>query len=125
MAKTVKEKRKADQVHLEANKGRDAKGRLLKGHKISVGNSGRPKEKNRKEYLDITREFLTPDKWRVLLTKAYQDATGDDAWARAKGREFFSKQVIPQKIEMDINDQRPVVTVGVEGFTGWGEKPKM
>lgn len=118
--KVVKKVKLATGEHSDRKSGRNSSGHFVKGNKVSVGNSGRPVEKNKKEYLEMMREFLTPEKWGQLIQIAFNDAVGDDAWARAKGREFFSKNVLPTKVELEFTGDVPVKIVAVEGFEGWG-----
>lgn len=110
-----------NEIQHGSNMDRGPDGKFLPGHAVKSFGGGRPKENNSREYLNILREELTPEKWRELIRCALEDAVGSDSWARDKGRNFLAKYVLPQKIEMEISGEIPVQIVGVEKFTGWGK----
>jgi hypothetical protein len=103
---------------------RDANGHFVKGNP-GGRNGGRPKASNLPEYQNIIHDEITPEKWRNVVSKAYEDAIGEDAWARDKGRTFLAARLLPAKLEVEHsgNVEFPVQVIGVEGFNGW-QKPE-
>jgi len=59
---------------------RDAKGRFLKGHKLS--GPGRPNAKTEEEYLRILRHAVKPADWEHIIYTAIAFAKANDARAR-------------------------------------------
>jgi hypothetical protein len=114
----------ADGVQLGQNsEGRNQKGRFEKGNQASVGNNGgRPKQTNKAEYQQILQEEITPDKWKDVVTQAFEDAKSEDPQVRIKARDWLGKYLLPQKQEIEITGgERPVRYVAVEDFQEWND----
>lgn len=96
-----------------ANPERDQSGKFLPGNKTShLG--GRPPQTNKAEYLSILQDELTESKWRIVIQKAIDDASGDNAWNRKQGREFLAKYVLPQKLDTPV-DTEAIIAALLEG----------
>lgn len=81
---------------------RDEKGRFLPGH--SAAGPGRPSRATEQDYMRVTLDKVTLEKWGQIITKAVADAErGVDGATRASARKWLGDYVLgkpPQILEL-------------------------
>ena len=76
--------------------GRDEHGHFTAGHKLSVGNGGgRPKRAAEEKYLQLLRDTVTPEDWKMITQTAIARAKAGDNVAR----QWLSDWVLGKPVE--------------------------
>jgi len=81
-------------------RGRDIKGRFIKGNRHSKGNAGGRPMNYAADYMERMRERLTLDEWDAVISKAIEQAKDGDNRART----WLASYVMGQPVQQVIAD---------------------